>query len=250
MMLRKMSKTKSGRALRKIEVKYLMISITFVKRPTARISHLFMMLPRLRTLVDDACREKKLTSIPLGRFNINKQRLILLDAILREYGEELDDNALRNLIRTVLDTDDLRTLVTAVLGSSETTSLSWLDKLRSAWGNDRSRLEAKLQMLRSDARNMDDAHFLSLVPSIVDRDPLLADFGSSLIHLALDQLQSAITQKASTLVFRARQIQEDQMRKVFEQELKNVKELEFMAAHEEFLDSVDAMFLSTNLNKK
>jgi hypothetical protein len=211
----------------------------------ARLSGICMMYPRLRALLDEAGRDSKLTSVSSEIFTTGKQRLFLIDAILREYGQAMDDDTRRTLIRSVLDTDDLKKVVSAVLGSSG--SQSWFPSLlASAFGDDRSRLEEKVRGLRRDARKMDDAEFLARLPSIVDLDPLLTETGANVGRIALDHLQAAVKQKAATLLYRTKSIQEDDMRKKNAQELAHATAQALLEAHEYYLASVDVAFFTAD----
>jgi hypothetical protein len=209
---------------------------------TARLSGILMMYPRLRTTLEEAGRDRNLTSISSESFIAGKERLLIIDAILREYGKAIDEEARRTFIRTVLDTDDLKKVVSAVLGSSA--SQSWFRSLFPVFGDDRSRLEDKVRGVRNDARRMDDAEFLALLPALVDLDPLLTETGANLGRLALDHLRAAVKLTAATLWHRTKSIQEADMRKKNALEFAHVKAQALLEAHQGYLDSVDGVFLT------
>jgi hypothetical protein len=210
----------------------------------AYLAGILMMYPRLRAMLDEAGRDRSLTSISSETFIEGKQRLLIIDAILREYGKAIDEDSRRTLIRTVLDTDDPKKVVPAVLGSSA--SQPWFRSLFSAFGHDRSRLEDKVRGVRRDARKMDDAEFLALLPALVDLDPLLTETGADLRRLALDYLQAAAKDKAATLWLETKTIQGEDMRRQNTQDLTHMKARALLEAHAHYLASVDNVFLTSD----
>jgi hypothetical protein len=203
------------------------------------------MYPAAAKTFEDSTRDPRLESISSQPFKQRKQRLFLIDHVLGHVlaGDRSDEKARAELVTTILESDNLKPLVTALQRAAvdhdaPTSILGSLTSSIVTYLKGESSLESRVKDILKQAKTMDDAAFLSRMATLADLEPLLAESVTETARLASDYLRGVIQLKVSPLSDQIKVLQRDALRKAFDRELAQARDEAVKSAHATLLDLI------------
>jgi hypothetical protein len=216
-----------------------------------RFKQLLETLPAIVKVYQDALSEHRLRHITHWSYKRRKGRFLLVESVLQNLlnDENGTEQTRRTLIDTIFDTYDVKDLAPAIRNASAgegATAGLWqsLTSSAKAWLTGESNIEANIKAINKDGENMDDTVFLPRIAALANLEPLLVERVSEMNRMASKQLREVMDQKISHVLNRIKTTQRDNIRRMHEQELSQVRSEAIRYAQDLFLASTQDSFIN------